>query len=100
MLAILDKEKPQGVIVQFGGQTPLNLAIALKHNGAQIIGTDPESIDLAEDRQRFGALLNELKIPQPRAGTALEPQEAVKPPPKLACPFSCARVTCSADARW
>src|ERR1700734_3939387 len=65
VLAILDKEKPQGVIVQFGGQTPLNLAIALKQNGAQIIGTDPESIDLAEDRKRFGALLNDLKIPQP-----------------------------------
>jgi carbamoyl-phosphate synthase large subunit len=78
VLAILDKEKPQGVIVQFGGQTPLNLAIALKQNGAQIIGTDPESIDLAEDRKRFGALLNDLKIPQPRAASAFEPQEAVK----------------------
>jgi carbamoyl-phosphate synthase large subunit len=78
VLAILDKEKPQGVIVQFGGQTPLNLAIALKQNGAQIIGTDPESIDLAEDRKRFGALLSELKIPQPRAASAMEPQEAVK----------------------
>jgi carbamoyl-phosphate synthase large subunit len=78
VLAILDREKPQGVIVQFGGQTPLNLALELKRNGAQIIGTDPESIDLAEDRRRFGALLNELKILQPRAGTALTPQEAVK----------------------
>ena len=78
VLAILDREKPQGVIVQFGGQTPLNLALELKRNGAQIIGTDPESIDLAEDRRRFGALLNELKIPQPRAGTALAPQEAVR----------------------
>ncbi len=78
VLAILDKEKPQGVIVQFGGQTPLNLALELKKNGAQIIGTDPESIDLAEDRKRFGALLNELKIPQPRAASALEPKEAVK----------------------
>ncbi len=78
VLAILDKEKPQGVIVQFGGQTPLNLAIALKQNGARIIGTDPESIDLAEDRKRFGALLSELKIPQPRAASAMEPQEAVK----------------------
>src|SRR6202795_1321050 len=77
VLAILDREKPQGVIVQFGGQTPLNLALELKRNGAQIIGTDPESIDLAEDRRRFGALLNELKIPQPRAGTALAPAEAV-----------------------
>jgi carbamoyl-phosphate synthase large subunit len=78
VLAILDREKPQGVIVQFGGQTPLNLALELKRHGAQIIGTDPESIDLAEDRRRFGALLNELKIPQPRAGTALAPQEAVR----------------------
>jgi carbamoyl-phosphate synthase large subunit len=78
VLAILDREKPQGVIVQFGGQTPLNLALELKRNGARIIGTDPESIDLAEDRRRFGALLNELKIAQPRAGTALAPQEAVQ----------------------
>src|SRR5271156_1955791 len=78
VLAILDREKPQGVIVQFGGQTPLNLALELKRNGAQIIGTAPESIDLAEDRRRFGALLNDLKIPQPRAGTALDPQEAIR----------------------
>ncbi|MGH9726765.1 MAG: ATP-grasp domain-containing protein, partial [Candidatus Acidiferrales bacterium] len=69
---------PQGVIVQFGGQTPLNLALELKRNGAKIIGTDPESIDLAEDRRRFGALLQQLKIPQPRAGTALDPREAVR----------------------
>jgi len=78
VLAILDREKPQGVIVQFGGQTPLNLALELKRNGAKIIGTDPESIDLAEDRRRFGRLLDEMKIPQPRAGTALAPQEAVR----------------------
>ena len=66
------------MIVQFGGQTPLNLALDLKRNGAKIIGTDPESIDLAEDRRRFGALLEELKIQQPRAGTALDPQGAVR----------------------
>jgi carbamoyl-phosphate synthase large subunit len=78
VLAILDREKPQGVIVQFGGQTPLNLALELKQNGAKIIGTAPESIDLAEDRRRFGALLEELKIPQPRNGTAFAPQEAVQ----------------------
>ncbi len=77
VLAVIRCENPQGVIVQFGGQTPLNLALELKRNGAKIIGTDPESIDLAEDRRRFGALLQELKIPQPRAGTALTPQEAV-----------------------
>jgi carbamoyl-phosphate synthase large subunit len=78
VLEVLEREKPQGVIVQFGGQTPLNLALELKKNGARIIGTDPESIDLAEDRRRFGALLEELKIPQPRAGTALAPAEAVR----------------------
>src|ERR1700683_3902352 len=78
VLAVLDREKPEGVIVQFGGQTPLNLALELKRNGAKIIGTAPESIDLAEDRRRFGGLLDELRIPQPRNGTALAPQEAVK----------------------
>ena len=77
VLAVLDREKPDGVIVQFGGQTPLNLALELKRNRAKIIGTDPESIDLAEDRRRFGALLAELSIPQPRGGTALASAEAV-----------------------
>src|ERR1700752_2693536 len=86
VLAILDREKPQGVIVQFGGQTPLNLALELKRNGAQIIGTDPESIDLAEDRRRFGRLLDEMKIPQPRAGTALAPQEAVRVASEIGLP--------------
>jgi carbamoyl-phosphate synthase large subunit len=77
VLAVLERENPQGVIVQFGGQTPLNLALELKRNRAKIIGTDPESIDLAEDRRRFGALLAELNIPQPRGGTAFAPQEAM-----------------------
>jgi carbamoyl-phosphate synthase large subunit len=66
------------VIVQFGGQTPLNLALELKRNGVPIIGTTPESIDLAEDRRRFGRLLEELKIPQPRNATALVPEEAAR----------------------
>ena len=78
VLAIFEKEKPQGVIVQFGGQTPLNLALELKRNGVPILGTAPESIDLAEDRRRFGRLLEELKIPQPRSGTALIPEEAAR----------------------
>ena len=78
VLAVIEREKPQGVIVQFGGQTPLNLALELKRNGVPIIGTAPESIDLAEDRRRFGRLLEELKIPQPRNGTALVPEEAVQ----------------------
>ncbi len=70
VLNIYDTEKPDGVIVQFGGQTPLTLALPLKANGVPIIGTDPESIDLAEDRERFGRLLEELDIPQPANGTA------------------------------
>src|ERR1700688_1870725 len=76
VLAIVEKEKPQGVVVQFGGQTPLNLALELKRNGVPIIGTAPESIDLAEDRRRFWRLLDELKIPQPRNATALIQEEA------------------------
>ena len=86
VVAILDRERPQGVIVQFGGQTPLNLALELKRNGAQIIGTDPESIDLAEDRRRFGRLLDELIIPQPRAGTALAPEEATRVASEIGLP--------------
>jgi carbamoyl-phosphate synthase large subunit len=78
VLAIVEKEKPSGVIVQFGGQTPLNLALELKRNGVPIVGTAPESIDLAEDRRRFGRLLEELRIPQPRNGTALVPEEAAR----------------------
>src|SRR5450631_986623 len=78
VLSVVDRETPQGVIVQFGGQTPLNLALELKRNGVPIIGTAPESIDLAEDRRRFGRLLDELKIPQPRNGTALIPEEAAR----------------------
>jgi len=78
VLAIVEREKPAGVIVQFGGQTPLNLALELKRNGVSIVGTAPESIDLAEDRRRFGRLLEELRIPQPRKGTALVPEEAAR----------------------
>src|SRR5207253_931342 len=71
VMNIVDVEKPTGVIVQFGGQTPLNLAMRLHEAGVPIIGTSPDSIDLAEDRKRFGSLLNELGIPQPENGTAV-----------------------------
>ncbi|MBL8296679.1 MAG: carbamoyl-phosphate synthase large subunit [Bryobacterales bacterium] len=77
VLNIVDTEKPDGVIVQFGGQTPLNLALPLKAAGVPIIGTDPESIDLAEDRKLFGKLLDDLKIPSPPNGTATSMEEAV-----------------------
>src|SRR5271168_3798874 len=86
VLAIVEREKPQGVIVQFGGQTPLNLAQELKRNGVPIIGTAPESIDLAEDRRRFGGLLDKLKIPQPRNGTALVPEEAARVAAEIGMP--------------
>jgi carbamoyl-phosphate synthase large subunit len=76
VMNIVDVEKPDGVIVQFGGQTPLNLADQLHAAGVPIIGTSPDSIDLAEDRKRFSALLNELNIPQPPNGTAVSPEEA------------------------
>jgi len=68
---------PIGVVVQFGGQTPLNLALPLKGAGVPIIGTSPESIDLAEDRKRFGKLLEELEIPQPPGATAASVEEAL-----------------------
>ena len=76
VLNIYDTEKPDGVIVQFGGQTPLTLALPLKRLGVPIIGTDPENIDLAEDRKLFGALLDELGIPSPANGTATSVEEA------------------------
>src|SRR6059036_290633 len=76
VMNIVDVEKPTGVIVQLGGQTPLNLAMRLHDAGVPIIGTSPDSIDLAEDRKRFGALLNELGIPQPENGTATSIGEA------------------------
>jgi carbamoyl-phosphate synthase large subunit len=77
VLNIVDTEKPDGVIVQFGGQTPLNLALPLKRAGVPIIGTDPANIDLAEDRKLFGKLLDDLKIPCPPNGTATSPEEAI-----------------------
>jgi len=76
VMNIVDVEQPEGVIVQFGGQTPLNLAMRLAEAGVPIIGTSPDSIDLAEDRKRFGALLQDLGIPQPENGTATSPDEA------------------------
>jgi carbamoyl-phosphate synthase large subunit len=76
VLNICDVEKPDGVIVQFGGQTPLNLALPLKSDGIPIIGTDPSNIDLAEDRKLFGRLLDELRIPSPPNGHATSVEEA------------------------
>ncbi|MFA5039864.1 MAG: carbamoyl-phosphate synthase large subunit [Candidatus Omnitrophota bacterium] len=76
VLNIVEKEKPWGVIVQLGGQTPLNLTLSLKKAGVNIIGTTPESIDIAEDREKFKALLDRLKLRQPPNGTARTFEEA------------------------
>ncbi|WP_223620152.1 carbamoyl-phosphate synthase large subunit [Lysobacter sp. ESA13C] len=77
VLEIADLEKPKGVIVQYGGQTPLKLARALEANGVPIIGTSPDSIDLAEDRERFQQLVQELGLAQPINRTARNPDEAL-----------------------
>ena len=77
VLSIYKKEKPLGVIAQFGGQTPLNLAAELEKNGVKILGTSPEVIDLAEDRDLFRAMMDKLEIPMPEAGMATNVEEAV-----------------------
>ncbi|HSN52680.1 MAG TPA: carbamoyl-phosphate synthase large subunit [Woeseiaceae bacterium] len=78
VMEIIDKEKPKGVIVQYGGQTPLKLARQLEAAGAPIIGTSPDSIDLAEDRERFQKLVNSLQLKQPPNCTARSKQEALR----------------------
>jgi carbamoyl-phosphate synthase large subunit len=76
VMNIIDLEKPEGVVIQFGGQTPLRLALPLFRAGVKILGTSPDAVDLAEDRKRFSALLTELDIPQPESGTATSLDEA------------------------
>ena len=86
VLAIVHRERPQGVIVQFGGQTPLKLAVPLQQAGVPILGTSPDSIDRAEDRQRFAALLSKLQLQQPPNGIALSADEAVRIAARLTYP--------------
>jgi len=78
VLSIYEKEKPEGVIVQFGGQTPLNIADDLAKAGVKIIGTSPETIDLAEDRDRFRKMMDKLGIPMPKSGMASDLPQALK----------------------
>jgi carbamoyl-phosphate synthase large subunit len=78
VLNIVEREKPYGVVLQFGGQTPINMAMRLEKAGVNILGTQPESIDTAENRKKFGAILDELKIPSAEWGTAFSYDEAVK----------------------
>lgn len=86
VLSIHEKEKPVGVIAQFGGQTPLNLAADLKKNGVNILGTSPETIDLAEDRDHFRDMMERLGIPMPEAGMAVNVDEALEIANKIGYP--------------
>jgi carbamoyl-phosphate synthase large subunit len=87
VLAIYEKEKPEGVIVQFGGQTPLNIAAELEANGVKILGTTPEVIDLAEDRDRFRQMMEKLDIPMPESGMASNLPEALAVAKRIGYPL-------------
>src|SRR6202035_388697 len=78
VLAICEEEKPEGVIVQFGGQTPLKLALALERRGVRLLGTTADAIDRAEDRGRFDELLTKLALKRPRSGIAKGSEEAFR----------------------
>lgn len=86
VLSIYNKEKPLGVIAQFGGQTPLNLAADLEKNGVKILGTSPSVIDLAEDRDQFRAMMEKLEIPMPESGMASTVEEALAVAEKIGYP--------------
>ncbi len=87
VLSIYEKEKPEGVIVQFGGQTPLNIAGELAKAGVPVIGTSPEMIDLAEDRDRFREMMAKLGIPQPESGMASSEAEALEIADRIGYPL-------------
>jgi carbamoyl-phosphate synthase large subunit len=87
VLSIYEKEKPEGVVVQFGGQTPLNIASELEEMGVKILGTSPDTIDLAEDRDRFRHIMRELGIPQPESGMARNMAEAREIAEKIGYPL-------------
>ena len=87
VLSIHEKEKPVGVIAQFGGQTPLNLAAQLKKNGVNILGTTPETIDMAEDRDLFNEMMEKLEIPMPESGMAVDVHEALEIAAKIGYPL-------------
>jgi carbamoyl-phosphate synthase large subunit len=87
VLAIVQVERPEGVIVQFGGQTPLRLAAGLEAEGVPLLGTQPEAIDLAEDRGRFGALLDRLGLKAPPYALAASPQDALAAGPRVGFPL-------------
>ncbi len=86
VLSIYEKEKPLGIIAQFGGQTPLNLAVELEKNGVKILGTPPSVIDMAEDRDLFRGMMEKLNIPMPESGMAVNVEEAVQIANKIGYP--------------
>ncbi len=87
VLSIYEKEKPEGVIVQFGGQTPLNIANELAEAGVNILGTSPDTIDLAEDRDRFRKVMRDLGIPQPESGMASNLDQAIQVADRIGYPL-------------
>ena len=100
VLSIYKKEKPLGVIAQFGGQTPLNLATELEKNGVKILGTSPSVIDLAEDRDLFRAMMDKLGIPMPEAGMATTVEEALEIAKKSVIRLWFVLLMYLADAAW
>ena len=101
VLNIYEQEKPEGVIVQFGGQTPLNLADGLKATGVPIIGTQPESIEMAEDRKLFAAMLDKLGLRQtPNGIRDKRPKKPSQSRRRLVIRFWCGPRSSSADAPW
>ena len=100
VLSIYKKEKPVGVIAQFGGQTPLNLAADLEKNGVKILGTAPSVIDMAEDRDLFRAMMEKLEIPMPESGMAVTVDEALAIAEEIGYPVMYVLPTYSADVEW
>ena len=94
VLEIYRQEKCDGAIVQYGGQTPLNLATGLEEAGVNVIGTSPESIDLAEDREKFKRILNEIGLKQPSNDIAMKPEDAAEKAKSLATRFCSAHLLC------
>ena len=100
VLEIVHRETPEGVIVQFGGQTPLKLAVPLERAGVKILGTSPDSIDRAEDRERFEAVLATLDLKRPETAWRARRRKRSRLRSELATRCSCGPPTCSAAARW
>jgi len=104
VMGIIDRERSGGgevsCVVQFGGQTPLKLALALQAAGVEILGTTPDSIDLAEDRRRFSQLLWDLGVPQPPSGTAVSREEAREVAERIGYPVVVRPRTCWAGGAW